>query len=161
MKKMALLWMSVLALMCCSFSQEVADISAEETFELLKEPDTYLVDVRSIAEYVFVGHPEMAHNIPLTFWDELKQDLVPNETFLEDVKSRFKAEDRLIFICRSGGRSQRAARMARQAGFTKLLNITLGFEGEKNAEGYRVINGWKNRQLPYTYVLNKELIYHR
>ncbi|NOR12537.1 MAG: sulfurtransferase, partial [Candidatus Aminicenantes bacterium] len=126
----------------------------------LKEPDTYLVDVWSIAEYVFVGHPGMAHNIPLEFWDEERQGLVSNEMFLEDVKSRFKTDDRLIFICRSGGRSLRAARMAQNAGFTKAFNINLGFEGEKNAKGYRVVNGWKN-SLYYTYDLDDKLIYRK
>ncbi len=159
MKKIALLWMGVLALTCCGFSQEITDVSSGEAFELLKEPDTYLVDVRSIAEYVFVGHPGMAHNIPLTFWDEESQDLVSNEMFLEDVKSRFKTADRLIFICRSGGRSLRAARMAQQEGFTRSINIKHGFEGEEDAQGYRVINGWKNSQLPYTYALNEKFIY--
>ena len=160
MKKITLLWMGIVTLTCCGFSQEIKDVSSEEAFELLKEPDTYLVDVRSIAEYVFVGHPAMAHNIPLTFWDEERQDLVPNEMFLEDVKSRFKTDDRLIFICRSGGRSLRAARMAQNAGFIKVFNITLGFEGEKNAKGYRVVNGWKN-SLYYTYDLDDKLIYRK
>ncbi len=158
MKKMACLWITVLTLVCCVSSQEIRDISPDEAFALLKEADTYLVDVRSIAEYVFVEHPEMAHNIPLTFWDEQKQDFVPNETFIEDVKARFKTDDRLIFICRSGGRSKRAALKAQGAGFLQVLNIVLGFEGEKNAEGYRVVNGWKN-SLPYTYELDEKLIY--
>jgi rhodanese-related sulfurtransferase len=160
MKKMACLWMAVLALACCVSSQEIKNISSEEAFNLLKEPDTYLIDVRSIAEYVFVGHPAMAYNIPLNFWNEERQDFVSNEAFLEDVKFRFKTEDRLIFICRSGGRSLRAARKAQNVGFAKVFNITLGFEGEKNAEGYRVVNGWKN-SLPYTYELNDKLIYHK
>jgi rhodanese-related sulfurtransferase len=101
----------------------------------------------------------MAHNIPLTFWDEESQDLVSNEMFLEDVKSRFKTDDRLIFICRSGGRSLRAARMAQQEGFTRSINIKHGFEGEEDAQGYRVLNGWKNSQLPYTYALSEKFIY--
>jgi rhodanese-related sulfurtransferase len=145
-------------MVCCVSSQEIKDISSAEAFNLLKEPDTYLIDVRSIAEYVFVGHAPMAHNIPLTFWDEQKQDFVLNETFIEDVQIRFKTDDRLIFICRSGDRSKRAALKARKAGFPQVLNITRGFEGEKNAEGYRIVNGWKN-SLPYTYDLNKNLIY--
>ena len=120
----------------------------------------HLVDVRSIAEYVFIGHPEMAHNIPLSFWDEKIQDFVSNETFVQDLKSRFKTDDRLIFICRSGGRSLRAARMAQKAGFERIFNITLGFEGEKNTEGYRVVNGWKN-SLPYTYDLDGRRIYRK
>lgn len=159
MKKLVCLWLGVFALVCCVSSQGIKDVSSKEAFDLLREPKTYLIDVRSIAEYVFVGHAEMAHNIPLSFWDEERQDFVSNETFIEDMKSRFKADDRLIFICRSGGRSLRAARMARNEGFTQVFNVALGFEGEKNAEGYRVVNGWKN-SLPYTYELDDKLIYH-
>jgi hypothetical protein len=48
--------------------------------------------------------------------------------------------------------------MAQNAGFMNVFNITLGFEGEKDVEGYRVVNGWKN-SLPYTYELNDKLIY--
>lgn len=158
MKKIVFLWMCVFALVCCVSSQEIKDFSPEEAFELLKEVNTYLVDVRSIAEYVFVGHPGMAYNIPLSFWDEKIQDFVPNEAFIEAVKSRFKPENRLIFICRSGGRSRRAAMKAQEAGFSQVLNIALGFEGEKNAEGYRTVNGWRN-SLPYTYELDEKLIY--
>ena len=160
MKRIKWLCMGVLALVYCVSSQEIKDVSSKEALDLLHKPETYLIDVRSIAEYVFVGHPEMAHNVPLSFWDEKKQDFVTNETFIQDLKSRFKTDDRLIFICRSGGRSLRAARAARNAGFTRVFNITLGFEGEKNAEGYRVVNGWKN-SLPYTYELDEKLIYQK
>lgn len=158
MKRMVFLWVGLFTLVSCASSQEIADISSKEAFDLLRDPNTRLVDVRSIAEYVFVGHPKMAHNIPLSFWEEESQDFVSNKRFLDDLKARFKTEDRLIFICRSGGRSLRAAKMARNAGFVNVLNIKRGFEGEKNAEGYRVVNGWKN-SLPYTYDLNDKLIY--
>ena len=57
---------------------------------MLEQPATYLVDVRTIAEYVFVGHPEMAYNIPLLFWKEMEQKSAPNENFMEDIDSRFK-----------------------------------------------------------------------
>jgi rhodanese-related sulfurtransferase len=160
MKKMGCLWMGVLVLVCCVSSQGIKDISSKEAFDLLSEPNTYLIDVRSIAEYVFVGHPAVAHNIPLMFWDEELQDFEPNETFIEDVKSRFKTDDRLIFLCRSGGRSLRAARIIKNTGFSQVFNIKEGFEGDKNAEGYRIVNGWKNT-LPYTYELDDKLIYRR
>lgn len=160
MKRITLVLVCVLILAYCVSAQEIKNVSSSEAFELLKEADVHLVDVRSIAEYVFVGHPKMAHNIPLSFWDEKIQDFVANETFIQDVKSRFKTEDRLIFICRSGGRSRRAARTALEAGFLGVYNIALGFEGEKNAEGYRVVNGWKN-SLPYTYELDEKLIYRK
>jgi len=141
------------------FAQDVEEISPEKAYQMLKDPSTYLVDVRSIAEYVFIGHPEMAYNIPFMFWSEEKQELVPNDNFIQDLKSRLKEEHVLIFICRSGGRSLRAAKLANAEGFTNVYNLKEGFEGKKDEQGYRSVEGWKKRGLPYTYDLKKELIY--
>jgi rhodanese-related sulfurtransferase len=140
-------------------AQEVEEILPEKAYEMLKNPQTYLVDVRSIAEYVFIGHPKMAYNIPLMFWSEEKQELVPNDHFIQDLKSRFKEDHVLIFMCRSGGRSLRATKQAKQEGFINVYNLKEGFEGEKDSQGYRTVNGWKERGLPYTYDLKEELIY--
>jgi len=139
---------------------EIPEISSREAYDrLLKDPAIRLVDVRSIAEYCLVGHPEMAANVPLTFWDEKAQTFVPNERFLEDLKARFRPQETLIFICRSGGRSLRAARLAREAGFAEVSSVKDSFEGRPDAKGLRTIDGWKNSGLPYTYEVRKELMY--
>jgi rhodanese-related sulfurtransferase len=145
----------------CFFSsaESVQNVSSEGAFEMVKQADTYLVDVRSLAEYVFVGHPEMAYNIPLMFWNEARAKMENNEQFIQDLLDQFHKNDRLIFLCRSGGRSARAAKMAQKSGFTEVFNVKKGFEGDKNAEGYRTVNGWRNKGLPYTYALDQELIY--
>jgi rhodanese-related sulfurtransferase len=143
-----------------STAQDIPEISSREAYEMIiKDPAIRLVDVRSIAEYYFVGHPEMAANVPLTFWDEKAQTLVPNDHFLEDIKARYKPEETLIFICRSGSRSLRAARLVREAGFSKVSSVEDSFEGEPDARGYRTVNGWKNSGLPYAYTVRKELVY--
>ncbi len=136
-----------------------SDISPESAFQMVRQPDTYIVDVRTIAEYVFVGHPEMAYNIPLTFWDERNIQNVANETFIEDIKARFKPSDTLLLFCRSGNRSAHALRMLRREGFQKLFNVREGFEGRKDSKGLRNLNGWKNSGLPYTYQLDPDLLY--
>ena len=159
MKKAALIFILLTTFACPAFSQHVKEITPQEAFKKLEGPSTYLIDVRSIAEYVFVGHPDTAFNIPLLFWSEKEQKLVPNENFLEDIQARFKKEDVLIFICRSGGRSLKAAEMAYKVGFANVFSINEGFEGTKDERGRRTVNGWKNRNLPYSYKLNKELIY--
>ena len=141
------------------FAQEVEEISPEKAYQMLKNPSTYLIDVRNIAEYVFVGHPEKAYNIPLMFWSEEKQDLVPNDNFIQELKSRFKENNVLIFICRSGKRSLVAAELAKAENFTNVYNLKEGFEGEKDERGYRTLNGWRKRGLPYTYDLIEEFIY--
>ena len=53
-----------------------------------------------------------------------------------------------MFLCRSGVRSIAAAEAATAAGFTSY-NVLEGFEGEPDAYGDRVLNGWKNRHLPW------------
>ena len=140
--------------------QEVPSISPPEALEMTKTAGTYLVDVRSIAEYCLIGHPLDAVNIPLTFWNEKTQSLEPNDNFIKDIQERFKTTDVLIFICRSGGRSLKAAEEAFQAGFSKVYSVKEGFEGEKDANGLRTLGGWKNKGLPYTYEINPNLVYH-
>ena len=159
MKKIVFILASLILFSCFTFAQTIEEISSQKAFQMLKNPSTYLIDVRSIAEYVFIGHPKMAYNIPLMFWSEKQQKLISNENFLSNIKSRFKKDDILIFICRSGGRSLRTATMAKQSGFLNVFSIKEGFEGKKDEKGYRSINGWKNNKLPYTYQVKKELSY--
>jgi rhodanese-related sulfurtransferase len=56
----------------------------------------------------------------------------------------------LIAMCRSGSRSLRAAEALEAAGFTSVYNMTYGFEGDRDASGYRTVNGWKVEGYPYT-----------
>jgi len=135
------------------------DISSTQAFRMLGQPDTYLVDVRTVAEYVYVGHPEKAYNIPLVFWDERNLQTVANESFVEDFRARFKAGDTLILICRSGNRSAHARRMLVREEFKNVFNIKDGFEGTKDRDGHRTLNGWKNEGLPYTYQLDPALLH--
>jgi rhodanese-related sulfurtransferase len=138
---------------------EIPAVSPPEALEMIKTPGTYLVDVRTIAEYYLIGHPADAVNIPFTFWNEKTQSFELNGSFAEDIRQRFKTSDMLIFICRSGGRSLKAAEEAFQAGFSTVCHVNEGFEGDKDENGYRTVGGWKNRGLPYTYEINPDLVY--
>jgi hypothetical protein len=51
--------------------------------------------------------------------------------------------------------------MAQRAEFAEVFNIGKGFEGDKNSDGYRTVNGWKNSGLPYTYTLKRKLSYSK
>ena len=111
MKKLStLLTFLLIVFTACVSSEEIEEVTPQQAFQMIEKENTYLIDVRSIAEYVFIGHAEMAYSVPSSFWDERSQALVANQNFVEDIKARFKPEDSLIFICRSGGRSMRAAR---------------------------------------------------
>jgi len=155
----ALVLLGVLLAAASLAGQRGEDIGVTQAFRRLDQPDTYLVDVRTVAEYVYVGHPENAYNIPLVFWDEPNLQTVANEDFVDDVKARFKPGDILILICRSGSRSAHAQRMLRRSGFEQVFNIREGFEGQKDQNGHRTVDGWKNEGLPYTYELDPSLLH--
>ena len=151
-----------LALLLCASgipAQDIPGVDAKKAHEMAQGPAAFIVDVRSVAEYVWVGHPDIAHNVPFAFWDDLKRSLVPNPVFADDLKARFKPDDTLLFLCRAGGRSRRAAEAARAAGFLKVFNIQDGFEGRPDEQGHWTVGGWKNSGLPYTYKVDPKLAY--
>jgi rhodanese-related sulfurtransferase len=148
-----------LLLAAAAAGAEVENVTPKQAFERLQAPGTFLVDVRSVAEYVFVGHPEMGWNVPLSFWSESEAKLVPNPDFIKDLKARFKPEDTLLFICRGGGRSLRAARAAAEAGFLKAVNVDEGVEGGLDEKGRHTVGGWKNSGLPFTYGVDPQKAY--
>ncbi len=147
---------------------EPKGVDSRESFEMvMKNPaDTFIIDVRTRAEYEFVGHPDMPNgvaNIPYKFYPswELNTDFVPK------VAERYKPGDTLILICRSGKRAEAAARLLLDAGSTRgtgstfktIYYMTDSFEGPKDAQGLRTVSGWKVNGLPFTYELRDDLIY--
>ncbi|MDD1742080.1 MAG: hypothetical protein LUQ47_01995 [Methanotrichaceae archaeon] len=128
-----------------------------------------ILDVRTPEEYIFVGHPDMARNIPLLFVKyELRSDknepaVELNPDFISQVKGLFAPDDTLLVMCRSGGRSALACNMLARDGFLSVHNIIDSLEGDKVDElgsvhhGKRMRNGWKNYGLPWTYDLNPRL----
>jgi rhodanese-related sulfurtransferase len=120
-------------------------VTAKEAYEKWRaDPEKVkILDVRTPEEYIFVGHAEMAWNIPLAFqtydWDSTKQHFAiePNPEFVSHVKEQFTVEDTLLVICRSGGRSAMAVNFLAKAGFKNAFNIIEGMEGDlvKHLEG--------------------------
>ncbi|PHV11401.1 rhodanese-like domain-containing protein [Chitinimonas sp. BJB300] len=110
-------------------------------------PNARLVDVRTHAEWQFVGTPEKAIKVEWKSWP----GMTPNPNFLEQLKHQVDAEHALFFLCRTGARSHEAAVMAAAHGFSECYNILEGFEGEPNEAGQRgQTNGWKGRGLPWS-----------
>lgn len=148
-------------------------VTALEAYEMWKaDPQKVkIVDVRTPEEYVFVGHPAMAVNIPSELWtgewNAERKDfpLASNPNFETQVKARFQPNDVLLIMCRSGHRSAKAIERLAAAGFTNAYNIVDGFEGDKikDAESYydgkRMKNGWKNSGAPWTYSLDPQLVF--
>jgi rhodanese-related sulfurtransferase len=135
---------------------------------------SFLVDVRTQPEYQFVGHPEGAYNIPVLFWTNKMGDKgyieSDNPDFGKDLLARFNPKtDTLFFICRSGSRSAVAADAAVKAGWPedKVYSVMGGFEGDKVSfkksvyYGQRKLGGWRNEGLPWTYDMDRKLLYSR
>ena len=149
-------------------------VTAQEAYEMWKaDPEKVkILDVRTPEEYVFVGHPDMAVNIPLMFpkyeWhaDRRRYSVEHNPDFLADAQELLDPEDKILAMCRSGGRGAWAVNMLAKAGFQEVYNITDGMEGDKVNDpesvyhGKRMKNGWKNAGLPWTYDLDPDLIWH-
>lgn len=127
-----------------------------------------VLDVRTPEEYAFVGHPEMAMNIPFVMhtyrWEpELGRVAIePNDRFMDEVSSWAGASDTILVMCRSGGRAALAINALAQAGYTRVFNILEGMEGERvnNPQSVyhrkRMVNGWKNSGLPWTHDLDPD-----
>ena len=147
-------------------------VTAREAYEMWKADPEHvkILDVRTPEEYVFIGHAEVARNIPLIFvtyqWDANKNDLAirPNPDFMAAITSEYSPTDTILITCRSGGRSAWAVNALAKAGFVNAYNIIDGMEGDKVKDpesiydGKRVKNGWKN-SAPWTYEVNQDLLW--
>lgn len=120
-----------------------------EAWDLLqRQADALFVDVRMEIESLYVGRPPGVENIP---WYEYP-DLTPDPAaFAQAVEREAGSKDRtVVLICRSGKRTVDAGKVLEAAGFTDVVNVLHGFEGELDAEFKRsTINGWRHDGLPW------------
>ncbi|MFQ3622279.1 MAG: rhodanese-like domain-containing protein [Acetobacteraceae bacterium] len=133
---------------------DVPESTPAETWRALNEdPRAVLIDVRTDAEWTFVGMPDLSATgkpvLPIAW--QLYPSMAVNPGFIEDLhRAGLGAEHRLYFLCRSGARSLAAARAARSAGFPHVFNVTDGFEGPVDADGHRrTTAGWIAAGLPW------------
>lgn len=137
-----------------------------------------LFDIRTRAEAMYVGMasdvdalvPYVEHPEIMSEWDEKRTmyKLEPNQDFVPEIERRMKelglAKDApVILLCRSGDRSAKAVDRLQAAGYTRVYSVAEGFEGDRASEGpkkgQRVVNGWKNSDLPWSYKLEKGKMY--
>lgn len=120
---------------------------------LLADPKAQLVDVRTDAEWNFVGLPDLApagKQAVLIQW-QVYPTMAVNEQFTDQLQEAgFTPDQHIYFLCRSGVRSAAAAAAAQDAGFPHSFNIAEGFEGPTDGAGHRgKAAGWKARGLPW------------
>ena len=141
--------------------------------------DVLLVDVRDPVEIMFTGFSDVVDiNIPYMIsnrhkWNEAKS------VFMMEVNPDFEAgiakaladrkltkDSPIILMCRSGGeRGAPSAKALEGKSYTKVYVVTDGFEGATLQDGerknWRMVNGWKNSGLPWSYKLNKAKVFHQ
>ena len=134
------------------------DVAAQVAWDALEtNPAAVLVDVRTTAEWTYVGVPSLAgigKETILVSWDDFCSG-----TLVPDFTGRLKAaldeagvaaDAPVYFICRSGARSRKAAIAATTAGYGHCFNVESGFEGALGPDRQRATPGsWKAEGLPW------------
>ena len=130
------------------------DLTPQQALDLLRdEPDAVLVDVRTAAEWAYVGVPdlsEVGRELVRVEWQTFPGGAV-NPGFLDGVRDAGVGPERpVVFLCRSGVRSVAAAEAATRAGYERAYNVLGGFEGPPDEAGHRGrTDGWKAAGLPW------------
>ncbi len=122
------------------------DATPAEAWALHRAGAARLVDVRTQAEWLYVGRVE---GVPLVEWRAFGAQH-PNPRFVEDLAAVVPRDVPVLLLCRSGVRSQSAARVATDAGWTAAINVLEGFEGElDDAQRRGRLGGWRAAGLPW------------
>lgn len=128
------------------------DVTPAEAYTLLQEePNATLVDVRTRAEWTYVGLPDLSgigKQVVTVEWLNYPDGAV-NPDFVEQVRAATPDGGPLLLLCRSGVRSVAAAEALTAAGLPNSFNIVEGFEGGLDEDGHRAVNGWKLAGLPW------------
>lgn len=134
------------------------DLSATEAWNRLQnDPKAQLIDVRTVAEWNFVGLPdleEVARRVHCVEWQGFPTG-AKNPGFTAQAAQMLGAAgagkgDPVLLLCRSGARSRAAAIALTAAGYEQAFNVAGGFEGDVDGQGHRGnLNGWKASGLPW------------
>jgi rhodanese-related sulfurtransferase len=124
----------------------VKQVTPSQANDLLQgDSTTIYLDVRTVPEFAN-GHPQRGINIPAFFFQAPGQP-TPNPDFLKVVEANISKDATVIVGCQAGGRSQRAADLMAQAGYTNVSNMQGGFGGGQDQTG-RTVSGWRDSGLP-------------
>jgi rhodanese-related sulfurtransferase len=130
------------------------ELTSAEAWKFLEEdPEAAIVDVRTVAEWVYVGLPDLsklARTVVCVQW-RAWPNMEVNPQFIAHLQDEGITQDQpLLLLCRSGVRSREAAIVLTEAGFGPCYNISDGFEGDlDDAKQRGKMNGWKVAGLPW------------
>lgn len=139
---------------------DVGEMTPDEAWKTLQNDETArLIDVRTRAEWGFVGVPDIQdlEQTPIFIEWSSYPDMSVNPAFVAQVEEAIGSKNPgpLLFLCRSGVRSLNAAiavteHFAQEGKAVTCVNVLEGFEGDVDASGHRGSqNGWKARGLAW------------
>lgn len=136
------------------------ELSVADAHALLKEDEkAELVDVRTQAEWTWVGVPDLSGlgRQPIFLEWASYPGMKPNADFVQRLVAELTGRGAgpgtpVLFLCRSGVRSLSAARALAAAGWRRCYNISEGFEGGLDAATHQrgALGGWRARGMPWT-----------
>ena len=116
---------------------------------LSAHPEALFLDVRMELEYLYVGHPPGVVHVAWYEYPEMQPDV---DGFVAQVKREAGGalDKPLVLLCRSGTRTVAAGQALEAAGFTEVVNVLHGFEGDPDENFHRGrLNGWRHDGLPW------------
>lgn len=139
---------------------QIGEVNPADAWEILQsDPKAQLIDVRTTAEWGFVGVPDVSDlgkSLVCVEWAQYP-DMSRNPRFEQSVQEHLGSEvpGPLLFVCRSGARSLKAAQAITThylalGHAVECLNVAEGFEGDLDEQSHRGSrNGWKSRGLAW------------
>ena len=142
-----------------NFVGYAGDIFAADAYTLLRGDSTsVLIDVRTQAEWAYVGTPDVQAlgKTPLFLEWQTYPSMAVDANFAARLEALLLSGGvergaSLVFLCRSGARSRHAAIAMTSAGRGPCFNVSDGFEGRLDDSRQRGgVSGWKAGGLPWT-----------
>lgn len=131
-------------------AQSIPQLNIDEAWQMLTDdPKAVLLDVRTVAEWNFVGVPDLSalpNELRTVEWTTFPTGSA-NPYFVDQASAELEPDQTILLLCRSGARSQAGAQALAANGFTNVHNIAPGFEGLLDGDQHRH-GGWKDR-LPW------------
>ncbi len=123
----------------------VKTITAKQAYDLIEQDNNHiLIDVRTDAEWEEIGVPLIKNGELILLSWLLSPNMEINNIFTQEIMAKAPDPNQtLFFICRSGGRSAKAASLCISLGYKNCYNIIDGFEGDGK------MTGWKHSNLPW------------
>ena len=113
-------------------NSEIKTIDVNQAFNLFKNNECNLIDIRDVRELEKEGRVENSVHIPrgmLEFWID------PNSQYFKEGKLNLEKE--MVLFCAAGARSALAAKSLKDMGFEKVSHIEGGF-GSMKQSGFKI-----------------------